>query len=71
VPLQRRARTAGTVDLGVALAGATGGISSGLVVAASSFAALGMAGGLVALAIVPGLLFSRSRTATAEPVRAR
>jgi MFS family permease len=56
VPLQTRARTQGSVDVGVALAGATGGIGSGLVVAASSFAALGLAGGLVALALVPSLL---------------
>ena len=32
-PLARRARTQGSVDLGIALAGATGGISSGFVVA--------------------------------------
>jgi MFS family permease len=70
VPLQHRARTQGTVDLGVALAGATGGIGSGLVVAATSFAALGLAGGLVALALVPSLLISRSGTAAAEPVGA-
>jgi MFS family permease len=61
VPLEHRARTQGTVDLGVALAGATGGIGSGFMVAATGFAALGLAGGLVALALVPGLLLSRSR----------
>ena len=70
VPLHSRARTQGTVDLGVALAGATGGIGSGLVVAATSFAALGLAGGLVALALVPSLLLSRSAAAAPEPVRA-
>lgn len=70
VPLPRRARTAGTVDLGVALAGATGGIGSGLIVAASSFAALGLSGGLVALALVPSLLFLRPKTAAAEPAPA-
>jgi MFS family permease len=70
VPLPRRARTAGTVDLGVALAGATGGIGSGLIVAASSFAALGLADGLIALALVPTLLLSRPRTAAAEPAPA-
>ena len=66
VPLRRRARTAGTVDLGVALAGATGGIGSGLIVAASSFAALGLADGLIALALVPSLLLGRPGTAAAE-----
>lgn len=60
VPLERRARTQGTVDLGVALAGATGGIGSGLVVAASGFAALGFAGGLIGFALVPFLLVSRA-----------
>ena len=59
VPLERRARTQGSVDLAVALAGATGGIGSGLVVAASSFAVLGLAGGLVALAVVPTLVVTR------------
>jgi MFS family permease len=55
VPLERRARTQGTVDLGVALAGATGGIGSGLVVAAAGFSTLGIAGALLALAIVPSI----------------
>lgn len=67
VPLAHRARTQGTVDLGVALAGATGGIGSGLVVAATSFAALGLAGGLVALALVPSLLVSRRPPAPTGP----
>ncbi len=66
VPLERRARTQGTVDLGVAVAGAAGGIGSGVVVAATSFAALGLAGGLVALALVPSLLLSR-RTVPGRP----
>ena len=61
VPLESRARTQGTVDLGVALAGATGGIGSGLVVAGTSFAALGLSGGLVAVALVPALLVTRGR----------
>ena len=63
VPLERRARTQGAVDLGVALAGATGGIGSGLVVAATSYAALGLAGGLVAFALVPSLLVTRAARA--------
>ena len=61
VPVERRARTQGDVDLGVALAGATGGIGSGLVVAAGSFAVLGLTGGLVALALVPTLLLTSRR----------
>jgi MFS family permease len=52
-PLETRARTQGVVDLGIALAGAAAGLSSGLVIAASSFAALSLAGGLLALLIIP------------------
>lgn len=66
-PLARRAQTQGSVDLTVALAGATGGMSSGFVVAATSYATLSLAGGLLALAIVPLLLggprLTRPRTA--------
>lgn len=61
VPVAHRARTQGTVDSGVALAGATGGLSSGVVVAVASYAALGLAGGLLALALVPALLAGRGR----------
>jgi len=52
-PLETRARTQGVVDLGIALAGAAAGLSSGLVIAASGFAALSLAGGLLALLIIP------------------
>jgi len=64
VPLSRRARTQGSVDLAVALSGATGGMSSGFVVAATSYAALSLAGGVVALAILPVLLSERRRSAS-------
>ncbi len=48
--LADRARTQGSVDLGVALAGAAGGLSSGAVVAAAGFRALGLvAAGLAGL----------------------
>lgn len=52
-PLETRARTQGMVDLGIALAGAGAGLSSGLIIAASSFATLTIAGGLLALLIIP------------------
>ncbi|QBI56193.1 MFS transporter [Streptomonospora litoralis] len=48
-----RARTQGAVDVGVALAGASGGMLSGVVVAAAGFPALSVGGGVLALAIVP------------------
>ena len=64
-PLATRARTQGAVDLAVALAGAAGGISSGLVVETTGFAALALAAGLVALLLVPVL--ARARPAPAMP----
>ncbi len=51
--LATRARTQGAVDVGVALAGAGGGMLSGVVVAAAGFPALAVGGGVLALAIVP------------------
>ncbi|HKX14838.1 MAG TPA: MFS transporter [Propionibacteriaceae bacterium] len=53
VPLATRARTQGVVDLGVALAGAGGGLSSGLIVTAASYATLTLVGGVLALLIIP------------------
>ena len=52
-PLETRARTQGVVDLGIALAGAGAGLSSGLIIAASSFGTLTIAGALLALLIIP------------------
>jgi MFS family permease len=56
VPLARRARTQGSVDLAVALSGAAGGMSAGAVMAVTSYAVLSLSGGLMALALVPLLL---------------
>ena len=53
VPLATRARTQGVVDLGIALAGAGGGLSSGLIVTASSYATLTLVGGILGLLIIP------------------
>ncbi|GAA1970811.1 MFS transporter [Isoptericola halotolerans] len=58
VPLATRARTQGSVDLAVALAGAAGGLGSGFVVAGSSFAALSLGGGLLALLVLPVIAFA-------------
>jgi MFS family permease len=55
VSLETRARTQGAVDLCVALAGAGGGIASGMVMTATSYAALSLGGGLLALAAIPFL----------------
>jgi len=51
-----RARTQGAVDLTIALAGATGGLASGAVVAAGSYPLLALLGGAAGLLILPGLL---------------
>src|SRR5512133_1401000 len=59
VPLATRARTQGVVDLGIALAGATAGLSSGLIFAATSYATLALVGGLLALVIIPIALLAR------------
>ncbi|WP_344615077.1 MFS transporter [Dactylosporangium salmoneum] len=52
-PVERRARIQGNVDLCIALAGAGGGIASGLVMSATSYATLSIIGGLLALAVIP------------------
>jgi MFS family permease len=59
VPLANRARTQGSVDLTIALSGATGGMASGAVVAATSYSILSLSGGLLALALIPALLVER------------
>ncbi len=67
VPLAQRARTQGSVDLAVALSGATGGMASGFVVATTSFAVLSLVGGLLALALIPALLVERRGLTAAWP----
>jgi MFS family permease len=60
VPLATRARTQGTVDLGIALAGAGGGLSSGLIITATSYATLALLGGVLALLIIPIAAMARA-----------
>ncbi|WP_280422778.1 MFS transporter [Nocardia carnea] len=62
VPLATRAKTQGSVDVSIAIAGATGGMGSGLMVAATGYPALALAGGVLALAVVPAAaLTARTR----------
>jgi len=68
-PLASRARTQGTVDLGVALAGAAGGLGSGLVVASASYATLSLAGGVLGLVLV-ALMLRTPRSSRPEAPRA-
>ncbi|AWL41548.1 MFS transporter [Streptomyces sp. SM18] len=53
VPLATRAKTQGTVDVSIAIAGATGGMASGIMVAATSYPALALTGGVLSLALLP------------------
>jgi MFS family permease len=53
-----RASTQGTVDVLIALTGASGGALSGIVVATSSYATLSLAGGFLALLLIPVVLWS-------------
>ncbi|WP_242271922.1 MFS transporter [Bacillus cereus group sp. BfR-BA-01310] len=54
-----RAKTQGKIDAFIALAGASGGAMSGMIVANSSYAALSLAGGAVALLLIPVVIWSR------------
>lgn len=58
-----RPRVQGTVDVGIALAGAGGGAISGIVMATSGYATLSLAGGFLALLLVPVLLWTRKQSA--------
>ncbi|MEU3040762.1 MFS transporter [Streptomyces diastaticus] len=55
VPLATRAKTQGLVDVSIAVAGATGGMASGIMVAATSYPALALAGGALSLALLPAV----------------
>lgn len=58
-----RAKTQGSIDVLIALAGAAGGAMSGMVVASSSFAVLSLGGGVLAVLLIPVVIWSR-RTPT-------
>ncbi|WP_190134495.1 MFS transporter [Streptomyces longispororuber] len=55
-PPATRAATQGLVDVGIAVAGATGGMASGVVTASGGFPVLAFGGGVLALAVLPVLL---------------
>ncbi|MCY7756414.1 MFS transporter [Bacillus inaquosorum] len=54
-----RAKTQGTVDVLIALSGAAGGALSGMIVAGSSFLTLSFTGGILALLLIPVVVWSR------------
>ncbi|WP_203247707.1 MFS transporter [Sporosarcina beigongshangi] len=57
--MKTRAKTQGTVDVWVALAGTAGGLLSGLIVAYSSYAILGFVGMYLALLLIPLMIWIR------------
>ncbi|MET8571486.1 MFS transporter [Streptomyces sp. NPDC004783] len=61
VPLATRAKTQGTVDVSIALAGATGGMASGIMVAATSYPVLALTGGVLSLALLPAVAATAHR----------
>ncbi|MEV4565997.1 MFS transporter [Nonomuraea sp. NPDC049419] len=62
VPPAVRARSQGSADVVVSVAGATGGMASGLVVAVAGYPFLAICGGILALAVVPATVAAaRSR----------
>ena len=65
VPLQGRARIQGRVDVAVAIAGATGGLSSGVVVAAAGYSTLSLGAGV--LAVVALVVALRPAARVADP----
>jgi MFS family permease len=54
-----RAKTQGSVDVLIALSGASGGALSGMVVAGSSFSTLSLVGGILSLILIPVVFWSR------------
>lgn len=59
---ENRPRTQGSIDVLVALAGAGGGMMSGMVMSATSYQVLALGGGVLALLLIPVLLWSQRRT---------
>lgn len=56
-----RAKTQGSVDVLIALAGASGGAISGVVVAQLGYTTLSFAGGILSLLLIPVVIWSRSK----------
>lgn len=59
--MKTRAKTQGSVDVWVALAGTVGGLLSGIIVANSSFAMLGLIGTYLALLLIPLMIWVRMK----------
>ncbi|MGW7791571.1 MFS transporter, partial [Streptomyces tricolor] len=60
-PAENRAAVQGMADVGMSVAGATGGMVSGLVVGGSGYPTLATAAGALALAVIPAVALSNGR----------
>ncbi|MEV6757611.1 MFS transporter [Streptomyces sp. NPDC051214] len=60
-PADRRAAVQGLADVGMSLAGATGGMASGLVVAGGGYPLLAVAAGTLAVAVIPAVAHWENR----------
>ncbi|WP_257231623.1 MFS transporter [Streptomyces sp. Rer75] len=60
-PAENRAAVQGLADVGMSVAGATGGMVSGLVVGSSGYPALATVAGALALAVIPAVALSGTR----------
>lgn len=58
---ETRAKVQGTLDVFIALSGAVGGALSGVIVKLSSYAVLSLAGGTLALLLIPVVLWTRRK----------
>ncbi|HWU05633.1 MAG TPA: MFS transporter [Streptomyces sp.] len=67
VPLATRAKTQGMVDVAIAIAGATGGMTSGIVVAAASYPLLALTGAAFALALLPIVIITAQKGSPRTP----
>lgn len=59
-----RAKVQGTIDVSIALAGASGGALSGIMAAHTSYAALSLAGSALSLVLVPVIVWSHRKKRT-------
>lgn len=64
---ENRPQTQGTIDVLIALAGAGGGAASGLVMSATSFQMLALVGGVLAVLLIPTLLWNRRSLTVNRP----
>ena len=64
-----RPQVQGRIDVLVALAGAGGGMLSGVVMAGTSYATLALSGGILSLLLIPVLLVARRAAVVPSPGR--